>query len=175
MNLSTTASRAATACLVASAMLSGLVPTAHAAVEQSCLVNEVVAFSEPVTNTPRTVTVTVQGQLFNCTNGSVATGSYTETATLPNYTCTSLFYQGSGTRVFTWTDPTVTPSTYSYNRTSSRVGANVVILLLGSITGGTFATEPAKMQLTALNPDPLSCATTGISHLTLVGALTVGV
>ncbi|MFE9749525.1 hypothetical protein ACFYOT_31825 [Saccharothrix saharensis] len=149
-------------------------PTAHAVVEQTCLVNEVVTFSEPVTNTPKTVGVTVNGQLFNCTNGSAATGSYTETATLPDYTCTSLFYQGSGTRVFTWTDPAATPSAYSYNRTSSRVGANIVILLLGSIGSGTFATEPAKMQLTALNPDPISCATTGVSHLSLFGALTVG-
>ena len=159
-------------CLAVSS--SGVAPTAHAAEVQACLVNEVVAFSEPVTNTPKTVSVTVNGQLFNCANGSAATGSYTETATLPNYTCTSLFYQGSGTRVFTWTDPAATPSTYSYNRTSSRVGANIVIVLLGSISSGTFATEPAKMQLTALNPDPISCATTGVSQLSLVGALTVG-
>ncbi|ONI92282.1 hypothetical protein ALI22I_04905 [Saccharothrix sp. ALI-22-I] len=175
MNGSKTALRTTAVCLVATATLSGAAPTAHAAVEQSCLVNEVVAFSEPVTNTPKTVTVTVQGQLFNCTNDSAATGSYTETATLPNYTCTALFYQGSGTRVFTWTDPTVAPSTYSYNRTSSRVGANIVILLLGSTTSGTFTAEPTKMQLTALNPDPVACATTGVSQLTLLGALTVGV
>jgi hypothetical protein len=175
MNLNRTAPRTAAACLVAAAALSGAAPTAQAAEVQTCLVNEVVAFSAPVTNTPKTVSVTVQGQLFNCTNGSAATGSYTETATLPDYTCTSLFYQGAGTRVFKWTDPAVTPSTYSYNRTSSRVGANIVIVLLGSITDGTFATEPAKMQLTALNPDPISCATTGISHLTLLGALTVGI
>ncbi|NUT98402.1 MAG: hypothetical protein HOY78_40975 [Saccharothrix sp.] len=158
-------------CMVAAATMSG---TAHAAVEQTCLTNEVVAFSEPVTNTPKTVTVTVQGQLFNCTNGSATTGGYTEIATLPDYTCTSLFYQGSGTRTFRWTDPSVAPSTYSYNRTSSRVGANIVIVLLGSITSGTFATAPAKTQLTAVNPDPISCATTGITGLTLVGALTVG-
>lgn len=168
--------RIATACLVASAVLSGAAPAANADADagQVCLVNEVVSFSQPVTNTPQTVTVTVQGQLFNCTSGSVATGSYTETAALPNYSCTQLFYQGSGTRVFTWTDPTAAPSAYSYNRTSSRVGANIVILLLGSITGGTFATEPAKMELTGLNPDPISCATTGISQLTLLGVLTVG-
>ncbi|ROP35967.1 hypothetical protein [Saccharothrix texasensis] len=166
---------AAAACLAAAATLSGVTPSANAADGQLCLVNEVVSFSEPVTNTPKTVDVTVNGQLFNCANGAAATGSYTETATLPDYTCTSLFYQGAGTRVFTWTDPAVTPSAYSYNRTSSRVGANIVIVLLGSISSGTFAAEPAKMQLTALNPDPLSCATTGVSRLSLVGALTVGI
>lgn len=175
MNQTKAALRTAAVCLAAAATLAGVAPTANAAVEQVCLVNEVVAFSAPVTNTPKTVSVTVRGQLFNCTNGSATTGSYTETATLPNYTCTSLFYQGSGTRVLTWTDPAVAPSAYSYNRTSSRAGANIVILLLGSITSGTFTTEPAKMQLTALNPDPISCATTGISQLTLVGALTVGI
>ncbi|GAB2962996.1 hypothetical protein [Saccharothrix stipae] len=174
MNRNKVFSSAAAVCLAAAAS-SGVAPTAHAVVEQVCAVNEVVAFSAPVTNTPKTVTVTVQGQLFNCTSGSAATGTYTETATLPDYTCTSLFYQGAGTRVFTWTDPAVAASTYSYNRTSSRVGANIVIVLLGSIGSGTFAAEPAKMQLTALNPDPISCATTGISRLTLLGALTVGV
>ncbi|MEU4746400.1 hypothetical protein AB0G02_38895, partial [Actinosynnema sp. NPDC023658] len=150
--------RVAAACLVASAALSGAAPAAQADAGQVCLDNEVVSFSQPVTNTPKTVTVTVKGQLFNCTDGAATTGSYTETATLPDYSCTQLFYQGSGTRTFTWTDPAVAPTTYSYNRTSSRVGANIVIVLLGSITTGTFATEPAKMQLTALNPDPISCA-----------------
>ncbi|MFD1148731.1 hypothetical protein [Saccharothrix hoggarensis] len=174
MNGMKVASRVAAACLVAFATLFGVVSTAHAEAGQTCLVNEVVSFSEPVTNTPRTVTVTVRGQLFNCADGSAATGSYSETATLANYSCTQLFYQGSGTRTFTWTDPAAAPSTYSYNRTSSRVGANIVILLLGSITSGTFAAEPAKMQLTALNPDPISCATTGVSQLTLVGSLIIG-
>ncbi|MCE6998609.1 hypothetical protein LZG04_27980 [Saccharothrix sp. S26] len=172
------ASKAVTAlCATAglTAALSGLGPTAHAAAVATCLTNEVVTFSEPVTNTPKTVTVTVKGQLFTCVGGPAATGSYTETAELPNYSCTSLFYQGAGTRVFTWNDPGVEPSTYSYNRTSSRVGANIVIVLLGSITSGTFATEPAKMQLDAVNPDPLRCATTGITGLSLFGALTVGV
>ncbi|WP_367127497.1 hypothetical protein [Saccharothrix sp. HUAS TT1] len=167
--------RVAVACLVAAAALSGTASAAPSAAGQTCLVNEVVSFSRPVTNTPQTVSVTVRGQLFNCLGGPVATGSYTETATLVDYSCTELFYQGSGTRVFTWTDPSAAPSEYSYNRTSSRVGANIVIVLLGSITTGTFATEPAKMQLTALNPDPISCATTGISQLTLLGALVVGI
>lgn len=174
MNASKAAVRTAAVCLMTTAALTGVSPTAGADLDQTCLVNEVVAFSEPVTITPKTISVTVQGQLFNCTNGSVATGSYTETATLPNYSCTQLFYQGSGTRVFDWSDPAVAPSTYSYNRTSSRVGGNIVILLLGSITSGTFQAEPAKMQLTAVNPDLLGCLTTGISQLTLVGALTVG-
>lgn len=174
MNTSKAAVRAAAVCLMTTASLTGVAPSAGAAAGQVCLVNEVVAFSEPVTNTPKTVSVTVQGQLFNCSNGSAATGSYTETATLPNYSCTQLFYQGSGARVLTWTDPAVAPSTYSYNRTSSRAGGNIVILLLGSITAGAFQTEPAKMQLTAVNPDLLACLTTGVSQLTLVGALTVG-
>ncbi|WP_158847743.1 hypothetical protein [Saccharothrix deserti] len=39
---------------------------------------------------------------------------------------------------------------------------------------GTFTAEPAKMQLTALNADPVACASTGISQPTLVGALAVG-
>lgn len=160
---------------VAAGSLVGTAPVAQAAVDQVCLVNEVATFSQPVTNTPQTVTVTVNGQLFNCTNSSAATGSYTETATLPNYTCTALFYQGSGTRVFQWTNAATPPSTFSYNRTSSRVGGNIEIVLLGSIVSGTFTPEPAKAVLLAVQPNPIACATTGISQLTLVGTLTIGI
>jgi hypothetical protein len=160
---------------VAAGTLVGTAPVAQAAVDQVCLVNEVATFSQPVTDTPQTVTVTVNGQLFNCTNGSAATGSYTETATLSNYTCTALFYQGSGTRVFQWTNAAVPPSTFSYNRTSSRVGGNIEIVLLGSIVSGAFTAEPAKAVLLAVQPNPLACATIGISQITLVGALTIGV
>jgi hypothetical protein len=160
---------------VAAGSLLGPAPVARAAVDQVCLVNEVATFSQPVTNTPQTVTVTVNGQLFNCTSGSAATGSYTETATLPNYTCTALFYQGSGTRVFHWTNTAIPPSTFSYNRTSSRVGGNVEIVLLGSVVSGTFTPEPAKAELLAVQPNPIACATTGVSQVSLVGALTIGI
>ncbi|HEY0639369.1 MAG TPA: hypothetical protein VGD67_17110 [Pseudonocardiaceae bacterium] len=160
---------------VASWAVLGVQPVAGAAVDQGCVVNEVVTLNPPVTDTPQSVQVTVNGQLVNCTNGSATTGSYTETATLLNYTCTSLFYQGSGTRVLEWNNPGTAPSSYDYNRTSSRVGGNIVILLLGSIGSGTFVAAPAKMQLTALQPNPLLCATTGVSQLTLLGALTIGV
>jgi hypothetical protein len=159
----------------AAGTLLGAAPAAQAAVDQTCLVNEVATFSQPITNTPQTVTVTVNGQLFNCTSGSATTGGYTETATLPNYTCTSLFYQGSGTRVLTWTNAAVAPSAFSYNRTSSRVGGNVEIVLLGSIVSGTFTPEPAKAELLAVQPNPLACATTGVSQVSLVGALVIGV
>jgi hypothetical protein len=160
--------------LAVAGSLLGMAPVAHAAVDQICLVSEVATFSQPVTNTPQTVTVTVNGQLFNCTSGSASAGSYTETATLPNYTCTALFYQGSGTRVLTWTNPAIAPSAFSYNRTSSRVGGNVEIVLLGSIVSGTFTPEPAKAELLAVQPNPLLCATTGVPQVSLVGALTIG-
>jgi hypothetical protein len=160
--------------LAATGALLGMAPAAYAAVDQICLVSEVATFSQPVTNTPQTVTVTVNGQLFNCTSGSASAGSYTETATLPNYTCTALFYQGSGTRVLTWTNPAIAPSAFSYNRTSSRVGGNVEIVLLGSIVSGTFTPEPAKAELLAVQPNPLLCATTGVPQVSLVGALTIG-
>jgi len=176
MNGIKTAFATAGVCLAAAGgSLLGVAPAAQAAVDQTCLVNEVAIFSQPVTNSPQTVTVTVNGQLFNCTSGSASTGSYTETATLPNYTCTALFYQGSGTRVLTWTNSAIAPSTFSYNRTSSRVGGNIEIVLLGSIVSGTFTPEPAKAELLAVQPNPIACATTGISQITLVGVLVLGI
>ena len=168
--------RIAGVCLAAAVVpLLGVSPAAHAAVDQVCLVSEVVTFSQPVTNTPKTVTVTVSGQLFNCTSSSASTGTYTETATLPNYTCTDILYQGSGTRVFKWTNTAVTPSTFLYNRTSSRVGGNIQIVLLGSISSGTFTPDPVKQELTAPQPDPTACTTTGVSQLTLLGTLSIGI
>lgn len=122
----------------------------------------------------RTAEVTVEGQLLDRTSGTAATGGCTGTATLPDRTCTALFYQGSGTRVLTRTEPDAAPSGFDHDRTSSRGGADTAIVPLGSTSAGTFATEPAKTRLTALNPDPIACATTGVSRLTPLGALTVG-
>jgi hypothetical protein len=160
--------------VIAAGTMVGVTPAADAAIDQLCLVNEVATFSDPVTDTPRTVTVTVHGQLFNCTNGSASTGTYTEVATLPNYTCTSLFYQGSGIRVLNWTNTAIAPTSMTYNRTSSRVGGNVEIVLLGEISSGTFTPDPAKAELVALQPNPLACATVGVTQVSLVGTLIIG-
>jgi hypothetical protein len=156
-------------------LLAGVVPAAHAAVDQVCVLNEVIVYSPPLTNTPQTVTFTVNGQLFNCTSGSASTGSYSETGTASNATCTSVLGAGSGTRIFHWTNTAIAPSTFSYNRTVSRIGGNIVVVAEGSIISGAFTPDPAKSMGLGVQPNPVACMTTGVPQLTAVGTLTIGI
>ena len=148
--------------------------TAHAAVDQACALSEVITYDPPLTDTPQTVTFRVSGQLFNCTNSSASTGSYAESGTAAGATCTGTLSPGSGTRVFTWTNSAIAPSTFSYNRTATRVGGNIQVVAVGSITAGTFTPDPAKSVGVGAHPDPTACATTGVSRLTAVGSVTIG-
>jgi hypothetical protein len=156
-------------------LLVGVTPAAHAAVDQVCVLNEVIVYNPPLTDVPQTVTFTVNGQLFNCTSGSASTGSYSETGTASNATCTSVLGAGSGTRVFHWTNTAIAPSTFSYDRTVSRVGGNIVVVAEGSITSGTFTPDPAKSIGLGVQPNPVACLTTGVPQLTAVGTLTIGI
>ncbi|GAB3981405.1 hypothetical protein GCM10029978_082210 [Actinoallomurus acanthiterrae] len=164
-------------CLAAAASaLVGMVPAAHAiGVDQTCTLNEVVTYSPPLTSTPQTVTFTVSGQLFNCTSSSAATGYYAESGTVANATCTSVLSAGAGTRVFHWNNNAIASSSFSYNRVVSRVNGSIVVTAVGAITSGTFTPDPAKSTGTGLEPDPIACSTTGVSQLTDVGVLTVGI
>ncbi|MFI9812574.1 hypothetical protein [Saccharothrix variisporea] len=148
--------------------------TAHAAVDQQCVLSEVVTYDPPLTDTPQTVTFRVSGQLFNCTGSSASTGSYAESGTVTGATCTGTLSPGSGTRVFTWTNSAIAPSTFSYNRTATRVGGNIQVVAVGSITAGTFTPDPAKSVGLGAHPDPTACATAGVSRLTAAGSLTIG-
>ncbi|WP_447002521.1 hypothetical protein ACRAKI_22705 [Saccharothrix isguenensis] len=154
--------------------MAGTTSTAHAVADQSCALNEVVTYDPPLTDTPRTTTFTVSGQLFNCTSSSAPTGSYAESGTVHNATCTSVFSAGSGTRVFTWTNSAIAPSTFSYNRSATRIGGTIVVVAVGSISAGTFTSSPAKSQGTGPQPDLTACSTTGASTLTAVGLLAIG-
>lgn len=148
--------------------------TAHAAVDQLCTLNEVITYTPPLTDTPQTVTFSVNGQLFNCTSTSAATGSYAESGTVTGATCTGILSSGSGTRVFTWTNSAIAPSVFSYNRTATRVGGNIQVVAVGSIASGTFTPDAAKSVGVGAQPDPTACATTGVSRLTAAGSVTIG-
>jgi hypothetical protein len=155
--------------------LAGATPAAHAAVDQVCVLNEVITYSPPLTNTPQSVTFSVNGQLFNCTSGSAITGSYSETGTASNATCTSILGAGSGTRIYHWTNTAIPPSTFFYNRTVSRIAGNIQVVAEGSIVSGTFTPDPAKSVGLGVQPDLLACMTTGVPQLTALGVLTIGI
>ncbi|WP_345363461.1 hypothetical protein [Actinoallomurus liliacearum] len=152
-----------------------MAPAAHAVgLDQVCTLSEVVTYSPPLTTSPQTVTFTVSGQLFNCTSSSAPTGYYAESGTASGATCTSVLSAGSGTRVFHWNNSALAPSTFSYNRVVSRVNGNIVVTALGAITSGTFTPDPTKSVGTGLEPDLTACGTTGVSQLTDVGTVTIG-
>jgi hypothetical protein len=163
----------ATAVLVPVGLV-GVASPAHALLDQTCVVNEVITWSPPISDTPQSVTFTVHGQLIDCTSSSASTGSYFETGTASSATCTSLLGSGSGTRVFNWTNTAIAPSTFAYNRTTTRVENNLQVVAVGSIVAGTFTPAPAKSVGTAPQPDPTACATTGVAQQTAVGLLTIG-
>ncbi|QIS12291.1 hypothetical protein [Nocardia arthritidis] len=149
-------------------------PVASAAVDQACTVNEVATFSPPLTDNPQTVTITTEGNLFDCTSGSAPTGTYAETLVVPGLSCTNLLVSGSGTRVLTWVGAAA-PSTFTYNRTATLVNGNVQVVFLGEIASGTFTPDPAKEELTGPALDPTACATTGVARHDNNGTLTIGI
>ncbi|WP_242911516.1 hypothetical protein [Actinomadura terrae] len=175
MRIIRVAATAAGACLAGAApALVAVAPAAHAVAGQLCDLTEVVTYDPPLTNTPQTVTFDVSGQLVNCTNPAARTGSYHESGSATAATCTGILSAGSGTRVFHWNNSDLQPSTFSYNRVVNRIGGNIQVVAMGSITSGTFTGLPAKSLGVGLQPDPIACATTGASQLTAVGTLTIG-
>jgi len=162
------------AAVLVPAGLVGVASPAHALLDQTCVVNEVITWSPPISDTPQNVTFTVHGQLVNCTSGSASAGSYFETGTASSATCTSLLGAGSGTRVFHWTNTAIAPSAFAYNRTTIRVNNNLQVVAVGSIVAGTFTPLPAKSVGTAPQLDPIACATTGVPQQTAAGLLTIG-
>jgi hypothetical protein len=155
-------------------VLAGLPQAAHAALDQVCADTEIITYNPAVTNTPQTVTVTVSGNLFNCTSSSATTGSYTETVTIPAATCTNVLTGGPGTRIFTWTNPAIAPSTFTYNRVATLVNGTVQVEFLGEISAGTFTPDPAKQEVTGLVLNPIACLTTGVPETTFAGTVEIG-
>lgn len=147
--------------------------TAHAVLDQICLVNETVTYNPPITNQQQTVTITVNGNLYLCTSSSASTGSYIEQTTTAT-SCTALFNSVSASRVLNWTNPAIADSTFTYNRSSQRVNGNVQVTFLGEISSGTFTPDPAQKVIAAPETNLLACSGTGISQLTFNGALTIG-
>jgi hypothetical protein len=58
---------------------------------------------------------------------------------------------------------------------TTRANGNVQVELLGSITSGTFSPDPAKQEVTGLEPESTACSTMGVSRLTFHGILIIGI
>jgi hypothetical protein len=157
---------------LAAGLLAGLPQTAHAAVDQTCAVTESVTYVPPLTNATQTITVTVNAQL-TCSSSFAPTGSYITTFVQPGLSC-NLRAAGSGSVTFSWTNTAAEPSVFTHNSIVTISHGTFQIMLLGSITSGTFTPAPAKEVLHGAQIDPTACSTTGISQQTFIGVLVIG-
>lgn len=161
-----------TAPLLAAGLLVGLPPTADAAPSQTCAVTESVTYSPPMTNATQTITVTVDAHL-TCSSGSATSGSYRATFDQPGLSC-NLVATGQGVVSFTWSDPDAEPSVFAHTSYVAVVNGTFQVVLIGSITAGAFAGNPAKEFLLAPQLDPTACSTGGITRHTYTGVLVIG-
>lgn len=160
---------------VATTLFGMAVPAAQATtLEQSCLLTETITWEPPLKSTPQTVTFTTHGQLTNCTNPSAPAATYFETGTYDSATCTSAGLGRSGVRVWRWTSPDAAPSAFSYTVQGARVNGTIEAVATGTIISGAFENEPVKSEGVAPELDPLACMTTGVSRISAVGAIAIG-
>jgi hypothetical protein len=146
---------------------------AHALPRQICTLQEVITYSPPLTNTAQTVTYTVHGELTNCTDSSAPSGSYEESGTAAGASCNSILASAGGSRTFRWESGD--QSVFQYNRIVNRIVGYIQVIATGSIHEGRYEGETAISNGVGLQPDPLACATDGVSRLTAAGTLTIGI
>lgn len=149
-----------------------LVAPSHAAqaliFDQSCVDKVVLTWNPPLTNTPQTLAYTAEGRLSGCSNRAHPSGSYAESGTVPEASCTNLFTPGNATRTFVWANGGT--SVMSYSWTSTRLNGNIVYVAAGSIRpGGHFDGDNAKEEITVLAPDFTACSGSGVSRLSGAG------
>lgn len=136
----------------------------------TCTGSEVDTLSPALTNTPKTVTTTVNAK-YTCLNpgGPTATAiNYQVTRTL---SCEDLLLGRSGTLQLRWSNGKT--STFSFTSTVTEPNGTVVVTQTGSITAGLYAGAATQRVLTAPNLNLTACATTGISQRTAISTLTI--
>ncbi|SFW58924.1 hypothetical protein [Amycolatopsis australiensis] len=116
---------------------------------QSCTGTWAVTYDPPITNTPRLVTGVLTGTFPVCTDPQAFNASYTQAFT-DTVSCTTLLNAGSTSRTYVWGNPSAAPTTFTYNFTTTAVGAQVVV-----------------------TPNALACAGSGVGSLTGPTTLTI--
>jgi hypothetical protein len=160
--------------LLAGGLLFGLPNTAHALIpDQTCVATESISYSPPITNAPQNITITINGELSPCLNGSAPNGTYSESFVQPNASCTSLLGSATGTRVFDWTNTSIADSTFTYTRIINRVNGTINVTYQGQIVSGSFTPDSALQTMTAPETDLAACSGAGVAHLTFVGTLVI--
>ncbi|PSL52502.1 hypothetical protein B0I31_113175 [Saccharothrix carnea] len=120
--------------------------------------SENATFTPPLTMTPQTVTVvsTVQyGPCVSLSHPAVTSGSSTRTNVVPGRSCLDLLAGGPSTFTITWN--TGQTSTISANRTTTIVGAALVVTHTGTVTSGLFTGSTVLQTTTGPATAVLPC------------------
>lgn len=129
--------------------------------QMTCTGQENTTFSPGLTNTPQTVTITVNNS-ENClslTNGGFRTGTATSTRTIPGISCLTLLAGGNPDEMtYHWSNGL--QSTFGFTPTVNFVGGSPVVTQTGSITAGEFNGAVAIGTVT-LVADLTKCSTPG--------------
>jgi hypothetical protein len=152
-----------------------LVPAGSAQAEaavQSCVGTWAVTYDPPITNTPQLVTGVLTGTFPVCTDPQAFNASYVQVFT-DTVSCTTLLNAGSTSRTYVWGNPLATPTTFTYNFTTTVVAGQVVVTNSGVITAGRYAPGSAVQIATLATPDILACAGAGLGSLTGPTTLTI--
>jgi hypothetical protein len=140
-----------------------------------CTGSQSAHFSPPLTNTPATVTATVQ-ENYNCFSvlSPISSGNGGYTAVRPGNSCLlSLSPLGTSQVTYRWN--TGQTSTVTYNNTNVVRAANgtTTTISTGAVTSGYSTGSLVTRELVAPALSLSACATTGVSDETGIATLTV--
>ncbi|MEU3451686.1 hypothetical protein AB0H29_31355 [Streptomyces thermolilacinus] len=137
-----------------------------------CQGTETTTYDPGVVLQPRDITVTVEGRLGSCLDGTggVTSGAYGERFVL-NAGCNNLLDGFTDRRVFTWNsgDSSVAVIT----GTTNAVAGQVVTTITGTVVEGRYTGRSLLQVITLPQPDVLLCLTTGLRGATGVTTLTL--
>ena len=157
------------------AALVPLVPAAHAAVADiTCAGTETQTFSPGLLLTPHTATLTVHSIYNPCvsTGDPSITFGTTDFSITGMFSCLDLFIPGSDTMAFDWSNGT--QSTFSFTRSATTVGGELVVSETGVITAGEFFGDTVERIVTGPTLNTLQCASPpGITSRTGVVSIAI--
>lgn len=132
----------------------------------TCTGTESTDLSPGLTNQPSAQQITFSNDYDSCTHVVGLTVTSTTgtsgpvTVTNPSMTCNDLLTTGTGVKTIDWADSQ--QSQFSYTRTTSLVGGNVVVTRTGSITSGLYSGSLTTEQVVLVGLAGLSqCAQPG--------------
>lgn len=137
-----------------------------------CQGTETTTYDPGIVLQPRDITVTVEGRLDSCLDGTggVTSGAYGERF-LFNVGCNNLLDGFTDRRAFTWNSGE--RSVVEITGTTNAVAGQVVTTITGTVVEGRYAGRSLLQVITLPQPDLLLCLTTGLRGATGVTTLTL--